>query len=218
MTSGPFITRRRLLGTMATGAAVLATGGLSLSSALAQTVSVQELAEAGPLGDVTLGDKAAKVNIVEYASLTCSHCADFHNNTLPELKKKYIDTGKARFTLREFPLDPLAAAGFMLARCDGNDKYYAVTDLLFSRQNDWAFTQKPLDGLTELLKQAGFTKDKIESCLQDQKLLEAVNAVRDRGAKLGVNSTPTIIINGKIHRGALSMEELDKALQPLLGE
>lgn len=218
MISGHMITRRRLLETMAIGSAVVAAGGFGLTSALAQTVSAQELGEAGPLGDVTLGDKAAKVNIIEYASLTCSHCADFHNNTLPELKKKYIDTGKARFTLREFPLDPLAAAGFMIARCDGNDKYYPVTDLLFSRQNDWAFNPKPLEGLTDLLKQAGFTKDKVEACLKDQKLLDAVNAVRDRGAKLGVNSTPTLIINGKIHRGALSMEDLDKAIKPLLGE
>jgi len=212
------ITRRRLLETMAIGAALTVAGGLGLAPAMAQTVSAQELGEAGPLGDVTLGDKGAKVHVIEYASLTCSHCADFHNTTFPEFRKKYIDTGKVRFTLREFPLDPLAAAGFMLARCEGNDKYYPVTDLLFSRQNDWAFTQKPLEGLTNLLKQAGFTQEKVESCLKDQKILDAVNAVRDRGAKLGVNSTPTFFINGKTYRGALSMEDLDKALKPLLGE
>jgi len=212
------ITRRRLLETMAVGSALAVAGGLGLAPAMAQTVSAQDLAEAGPLGDVTLGDKSAKVHVIEYASLTCSHCADFHNNTFPEFKKKYIDTGKVRFTLREFPLDPLAAGGFVLARCEGNDKYYPITDLLFSRQNDWAATDKPLDGLVNLLRQAGFTREKVESCLADQKLLDGVNAVRERAQKLGVGSTPTFFINGKMVRGALSMSDLDKELKPLLGE
>lgn len=212
------ITRRRLLETMAVGSALAVAGGLGLAPAMAQTVNAQELNEAGPLGDVTLGDKDAKVHVIEYASMTCSHCADFHNVTFPEFKKKYIDTGKVRFTLREFPLDPLATAGFMLARCEGNDKYYPVTDLLFSRQKDWVFTQNPLDGLTKLLKQAGFTQEKVERCIDDQKLLNAVNAVRDRGSKLGVGFTPTFFINGKQYQGALPMSELDKALKPLLGE
>lgn len=212
------ITRRRVLETMALGGALVAAASMGITPGLAQTVSAQDLGEPGPLGDVTLGDKAAKVHVIEYASLTCSHCAEFHDKTFPEFKKRYIDTGKVRFTLREFPLDPLAAAGFMLARCEGNDKYYPVTDLLFSRQKDWVFSQKPLDGLIDLLKQAGFTKEKVEACLKDQKLLEAVNAVRDRGAKLGVNSTPSFFINGKLQRGALSLEDLDKAIKPLLGE
>ena len=86
----------------------------------------------GPLGDVALGPADAKVTIIEYASLTCSHCAAFHEETFPELKKRYIDTGKVRFILREFPLDPLATAGFMLARCDGEHEILPVVDLLFS--------------------------------------------------------------------------------------
>src|SRR3712207_2764373 len=121
------ITRRtalQLFGSVA-GTALLMTS----LPAWAQSVAVQDLAQPGPLGDVALGPADAKVTIIEYASLTCSHCAAFHRDTYPELKKRYIDTGKVRFVLREFPLDPLATAGFMLARCDGNDKYYPVTDL-----------------------------------------------------------------------------------------
>ncbi|MFC0283849.1 DsbA family protein [Camelimonas abortus] len=209
------ITRRRLLDL--TVAATFTAMAAAAAPALAQPVSVQELEQPGPLGDVTLGDKAAKAHVIEYASLTCSHCAEFHEKTWPEFKKKYVDTGKVRFTLREFPLDPLAAAGFMLARCEGNDRYYPVTDLLFSRQKDWAYAQKPLDGLIDLLKQAGFTREKVEACLKDQKLFDAVTAVRDQGAKFGVNATPSFFINGKLYRGALSMEELDKALEPVLG-
>ncbi|GGH12146.1 disulfide bond formation protein DsbD [Alsobacter metallidurans] len=187
-------------------------------SALAQSTTAADLAVAGPLGDVWLGKEDAKVSIIEYASMTCSHCAAFHEKTWPTLKSKYIDSGKVRFSLREFPLDPLATAGFMLARCDGNDKYYPVTDLLFSKQRDWAFTDKPVDALSKLMKQAGFTQEKFESCLKNQQIYDAVNWVKDRGAeKMGVNSTPTFFINGQVQRGALSIEELDKILTPLVG-
>lgn len=206
--------RRTLLTGLA--AAALAFAGVSMASA--QTVSVDELAVPGPLGDVEIGNKSAKVNIIEYASMTCSHCATFHEKTFPELKKKWIDTGKVRFTLREFPLDPLATAGFMLARCAGGDKYYPIVDLLFSQQKNWAFSNKPVEALLSLVKQAGFSQESFEACLKNQQIYDAVNAVRDRAAqKFGVNSTPTFFINGQVYRGALSVEELDKILTPLVG-
>lgn len=211
------ITRRRVLETIALGAVATTLGRvvLDLPAALAQ--DSMTVGQPGPLGDVTLGPADAKVNIIEYASMTCSHCAAFHQNTFPTLKSKYIDTGKVRFTLREFPLDPLATAGFMLARCRGNDKYYATVDLLFNKQAQWAFTDKPLDALSQLMKQAGYTQESFEACLKDQKIYDAITSVRDQGAKLGVNSTPSFFINGKIYRGALSVEELEKAINPLLG-
>lgn len=211
------ITRRQtlqLLGTAA-AAAFIATS----LPALAQNVSVQDLSVQGPLGDVALGPETAKVNIVEYASLTCSHCAAFHKETWPELKKRYLDTGKVRFTLREFPLDPLATAGFMLARCDGNAKYYPISDLLFEQQRNWAFTEKPLDALRALMRQAGFSQEKFDACLRDQKLYDAVNAVKNRGVEqFKVDSTPTFFINGQRHAGNMSIDELEKVIKPLLGE
>ena len=211
------ITRRQtlqLLGTAA-AAAFIATS----LPALAQNVSVQDLSVQGPLGDVALGPETAKVNIVEYASLTCSHCAAFHKDTWPELKKRYLDTGKVRFTLREFPLDPLATAGFMLARCDGNAKYYPISDLLFEQQRNWAFTDKPLDALRALMRQAGFSQEKFDACLRDQKLYDAVNAVKNRGVEqFNVDSTPTFFINGQRHAGNMSIDELEKVIKPLLGE
>ena len=211
------ITRRRVLETIALGAVATTLGRvvLDLPAALAQ--DSMTVGQPGPLGDVTLGPADAKVNIIEYASMTCTHCAAFHQNTFPTLKSKYIDTGKVRFTLREVPLDPLATAGFMLARCRGNDKYYATVDLLFNKQAQWAFTDKPLDALSQLMKQAGYTQESFEACLKDQKIYDAITSVRDQGAKLGVNSTPSFFINGKIYRGALSVEELEKAINPLLG-
>jgi protein-disulfide isomerase len=123
-----------------------------------------------------------------------------------------------RFILREFPLDPLAMAGFMLARCDGEGKYYPVTDLLFDQQRNWAFTDKPLDALRAMMRQAGFSQEKFDACLKDQKLYDAVNAVKNRGMEqFRVDSTPTFFINGQRHPGNLSIDELEKIIKPMLG-
>ena len=185
------ITRREML---ATTAAVAGAAALGLP-AFAQNVSTAVLMQPGPLGDVWQGADTAKVTIVEYASLTCSHCAHFHETTWPELKKRWVDTGQVRFTLREFPLDPLATAGFMLARADGAPKYYPVTDLLFETQRSWAFTQKPLDALRQTMRQAGFSQERFDAILKDQKLYDAVNAVKNRAAEtFKVDSTPTFFI------------------------
>ncbi len=211
------ITRREALSLLGAGigAAVLFP---SLPAVAQQTVSPEELAVPGPLGDVALGPENAKVTIVEYASLTCSHCAAFHKDTFPKLKERYIDTGQVRFILREFPLDPLATAGFMLARCEGNAKYYPITDLLFDTQRSWAFSDKPLDALQQMMRQAGFSKEKFESCLKDQKLYDAVNAVRKRAEeRFKISSTPTFFINGQRHAGNMSIEELEKIIKPMLG-
>jgi protein-disulfide isomerase len=200
------ITRRdalALLGTAAATAAVV-TAVPAWAQGKGAAAPVEELAQPGPLGDVWLGPQDAKVTIIEYASLTCSHCAAFHEKTWPEFKKRYIDA--------------LATAGFMLARCQGNDKYYPISDLLFDRQRAWAFVDKPLDALQQMMRQAGFSQEKFESCLKDQKLYDAVNAVKNRGSdKFKVDSTPTFFINGQRYPGNLSIDELEKALTPLLG-
>lgn len=186
--------------------------------AFAQAVPVAELNQPGPLGDAWLGPDTAKVTIIEYASLTCSHCAHFHATTYPEMKKRWVNSGQARFTLREFPLDPLATAGFMLARADGGGKYYPITDMLFETQKTWAFTDKPLDALRQVMRQAGFGQEKFDAVLRDQALYDAVNAVKNRAAeKFKVNSTPTFFVNGQRMPGAISIDELDKVIKPILG-
>jgi protein-disulfide isomerase len=206
---------RRDLGAGAAIAALgvlIGTSGLVLP-ALAQP-SQQDLLQAGPLGEMVLGAENAPVTIIEYASMTCGHCANFHERTFPELKKRYIDTGKARLLFREFPLDPLAAAGSMLARCAGKDRYFAIVDILFRTQKQWV-VQRPLEPLMGIARQAGFTKESFEACLANQQVLDGIEWVRARGAeKFGVNSTPTFFINGKIHRGDIPIEELDKLIQP----
>lgn len=208
-------TRRELL----EGAAVLAlsfalTGPDGL--AFAQSASTEELLQPGPLGDKVQGKADAPVTIVEYASMTCSHCADFHVKTYPALKSRYIDTGKVRYVFREFPLDPLAAGAAMLARCVPEDKYFAAIDVLFQQRDKWV-VQKPIEPLGNIAKQFGLTQQQFEQCLSNQSLLDGLDAVRQRAAqKFGVNSTPTFFINGKIQRGSMSIEELEKLIQPLL--
>src|SRR5580692_7943058 len=156
-----------------------------------------ELAKVGPNGDVILGSDKAPVTIIEYASMTCPHCAHFSENTFPELKKRYIDTGKVRYTLRTFPLDQLAAAGFMVAICGGKDKYIPIVETLFAKQPDWV-VQAPIEPLKKIAKQFGFTEDQFNQCLANQKVLDGIQQVRDHAVeKLAVNSTPTFFINGK---------------------
>ncbi len=215
------ITRRDAL--KATGLAIGAAALLPRLSleAFAQSANLASLMEPGPLGDVWLGPKDAKCTIIEYASMTCSHCAAFHKTTWPVLRERYIDTGKVRFTLREFPLDPLATAAFMLARCDGEAKYYPITDLLFDQQASWAFAQKsvsPVDALQQVLRQAGFSKEKFEACLKDQKLYDAVNAVKQKGIDVfKVDSTPTFLINGERYTGEMTIDGMEKVIKPIIG-
>ena len=188
-----------------------------LRPAFAQAPPTEELMTPGPLGEASQGNAEAPVTIIEYASMTCSHCAGFAVTTYPELKKRYIDAGKVRYILREFPLDPLAAAGFMLARCAGDGKFFDVVDLLFHQQADWAFVKTPLPALLNLAKQAGFTQQTFDQCLANQKVLDGIDWVRQRGSeKFGVSSTPTFFINGKIQRGALPIDELAKLIDPYL--
>ncbi|MES0002591.1 DsbA family protein [Mesorhizobium sp. M0051] len=180
------------------------------------TVDMAELMKPGALPDKQLGKDDAKVTIVEYASMTCPHCAHFAETTFPELKTKYIDTGKARYILREFPFDPSAEAGFMLARC-AKDNYFPMVDVLFRQQANWVGVQNTKDALLQISKLAGFTQESFEACLTDQKLLDDVRSVQKRGAnEFKVDSTPTFFINGKTYKGAMSIEEMSAIIDPLL--
>lgn len=180
------------------------------------TVDAAKLVEAGSLPEMVLGKADAPVTIVEYASMTCPHCAAFHESTLPELKTKYIDTGKVRLIMREFPFDPRAEAGFMLARCS-KDNYFPMVDVLFKQQANWAAVENAKDALLQLAKLAGFSQQTFEACLTDQKLLDDIRAVRARGeTDFGVTSTPTFFINGAKYPGAMSIGEFSAIIDPQL--
>jgi protein-disulfide isomerase len=211
------ITRREFaLAALALGGAVAAWSrfpqlGLDfVRPALADDPSVADLMQPNPLGEMSLGDANAPITVIEYASMTCPHCAHFSMTTFPELKKRYIDTGKVRFIFREFPLDRLALAGFVLARCVSPDKYFPVIETLFAQQRDWV-VQKPLQPLLAIFKQVGMNEQTFNSCLDNQQLAEGIDKVRSQAAeKFGVNSTPTFFVNGKRVNGALTIEEMEK--------
>ncbi|TDR93775.1 thioredoxin domain-containing protein [Enterovirga rhinocerotis] len=194
-----------------------AIAALAAAPVLGREIASAELLKPGPIEDIWLGPATAKVTIIEYASLTCSRCGEFHRTTWPALKARYIDPGHARFAMRAFPLDPLSTAAFMLARSEPS-RFYEVVDLLFERQRDWAYADNPAPSLRKVLEPAGFTQERIDRVLRDQTLLDGVQGVRDRAAKtFGVNATPTFFINGQRRQGALSIEDFDAAIKPILG-
>jgi protein-disulfide isomerase len=208
--------RRTLLTLAAMAGAAFVTAAATERLALvtpAYAVDSAALMEPGPLGDMTLGDPNAPNVVIEYASMTCSHCAAFHTETFHAFKEKYIDTGKAYFILREYPLDALATAAFMLARCGPKERYFPLVDLMFTRQPEWAFTDNPKQALLTFVRQAGFTEESFNACLSNKEIQDGVLAVKTRGSnEFGVSSTPTFFINGEMKRGALSIEDLDEIL------
>ncbi|MCF3640121.1 DsbA family protein [Rhizobium sp. TRM95111] len=180
-------------------------------------VDMAEVLKPGPLPEMALGPETAPVTIVEYMSMTCPHCAAFHNNTFDAIKAKYIDSGKVRFIVREFPFDPRAAAAFMLARCAPEGQYFPMVSVLMKQQETWAAAQDGRDALLQMSKLAGFTQESFEACLTNQKLLDDVNAVRERGAKeFGVAATPTFLINGKRYSGDMSVDTMSALIDSLL--
>jgi protein-disulfide isomerase len=163
-----------------------------------------------------MGADNATVTIIEYASMTCPHCANFAINTFPQIKEKYIDTGKVRWIFREFPFDPIAAGAFMLARCAPKDKYFALVDLLFRTQHTWA-VEHPLEPMLATVKQAGFTEESFKACLANQKVLDGIEWVRNRATeKFKVDSTPNFFFIGQMQKGAMTFDEMQKLIDPLL--
>ena len=214
------LSRRSVLAVMCAGAAVAATLPALAQSRGPSEVAVEELMKPVGLPDLALGPKDAKVTVVEYASMTCGHCAHFTKDVWPDFKKKYVDTNKVHYVFREFPLDNLAAAASMLARCTGEDKAFPLIEVLFEKQNEWAFGEgNPVPRLFEIAKQAGFTQESFDKCLTDQKLLDEITAGRTRaGEVFGVSATPTFFINGKKLDGAPTMEKFDAMIEPLLAK
>lgn len=169
-----------------------------------------DLATASPLGDMALGAVNAPVTIIEYASLTCPHCAAFHRTVFPELKAQYIDTGTVRFIFREFPIDPVAATGAMLARCVAKDdpkKYHAAISDLFATQDRW-MDNNAVDQLRSIARQAGLGDDGFNACIADQRLLTGLQQGRDYASrKLKVDATPTFFVNGRRMVGTRPFDE-----------
>jgi protein-disulfide isomerase len=185
----------------------------------ANAQSAEDLNKPSALGDMALGSKDAPVTIIEYASMTCPHCAAFTNEVFPKLKSEYVDTGKVRFIFREFPLDQVALAASALARCVAKDdaqKYFTVVDILFKQQNDLA--SDALGTINRVGKQAGFSEQMIKDCVQgDPTIQKGILDAREYAYnKLKVNSTPSFFVNGTLVKGETSFEGFEKLIKPLL--
>jgi len=220
-TSTPQSNRRSLLIAIAAVVVLVLAGGGYYGFRAYSAGQPGNINTPSPLGDIALGPADARVTIVEYASMTCPHCAAFTKETFPKLKATYIDTGKVRYVFREFPLDQLALLGAQLARCIAKGdppKFFNAIDVLFASQEKWAASRtNPVPILQQIGKQAGMTEKAFDECLKDQTLYNNIMAVRERGSKeYKVESTPTLFVNGKLQKGGATIEDLDKLIVPLL--
>jgi protein-disulfide isomerase len=187
-------------------------------AAIPSLASAQEVALDKAMADRVLGKADAPITIIEYASMTCPHCARFHKETLPKLKAAYIDTGKVKLVYRDFPFDGLALRAAALARCAPAERYFAVVDTIFQQQENWSRAKDPLASLGNIGKLAGMSQASVDACLKDTKLMDAIAQQRIEGEKThSVSSTPTFIIGKEKISGAESFETFDKLLKSLPG-
>jgi protein-disulfide isomerase len=198
------IGRRRLIGIG------MALGLIAATPALAQPVQPS---------DMSLGNPHAKVTVIEYGSASCPHCARFNNEVFPAFKTKYVDTGKVRYVFREFLTDPvqLAAAGFLLARCGGPDKYFSILDGVFHAQAEIYQTEEIAGPLMRVAHDAGLTDAQANACLADQAAIDALNArVQGYEKTDAIDSTPTFDVNGKRLEGEQTLAEISLAVDHAL--
>lgn len=170
--------------------------------------------------DHALGSASAPITVVEYASVTCGHCANWHTSVWPDLKSKYVDTGKVRYIYREYPTGDvsLAMVGHLLANCAGDDKFFGMISVQMKRQDKiLSAGSKVKDEYVALAKSAGMSEADFDACMSDQKQIDRLNAVTDAGSNAGVTGTPTFFINGKKEQ-IFTIEDFDKVLVSILGE
>lgn len=193
-----------------TALALLALPLLSIS-ATAQTTPVS--------GDVIFGKADAPVTIIEYASFTCPHCAAFHAETFPLIKRNFIETGKVKLIFRDFPLDQYALRASMLARCSGADRYYSFVEVLFAQQLNWVRAPDPVRALAQIAKLGGVGEAEFTACLANPQIEEAVLKSRLQGVQeFNIESTPSFIINGKLQSGALPYSDFETVINTALSK
>lgn len=174
------------------------------------------LNEPSMLGDMTLGKAGAPVTIVEYASYGCAVCKAFHKSTFARIKKAYVDTGKVRFIVREFPIGKSSATAAIVARCIPAKDYFRITDKMMNTTTQWNGREPDLNGLYKVVQETGLTRAAFDSCLTNQKINDGITRTKQQGRELGVQGTPTFFINGEKVRGNLSFEEMQKLIEERL--
>jgi len=192
----------------------------------AQQKNKQTLAPKGKITDLKLtdtdfglGPKNAKVVIVEYASLTCGHCAEFHTLVLPKLKKEFVDTGKVRYIYRDFPLDRLALGAAMVARCAGKDNFFGFINTFYSVQSQWAEASDPISALNKIARLGGMDQKTFDQCLIDKEIQDVILSQRLEAVKeYDVRSTPTVFIDGDKYSGGMPLKKFQKIIRDRLSK
>lgn len=199
-------------------ALVLAAAPLAASQAQDKPAAAPA-AGAAQYREFVLGDPKAKVTVIEYASLTCSHCAHFHKDIYPELKKEYIDTGKIKFVFRDFPLDGLAMAGAVLARCAPGDRGGKLIDMMFKNQDTWIRSEKPLEPLKGYAQLAGMSAADVDACLANKDMQNTVRDIQNTASSLyKVQSTPTFFVEDEKIEGAQPFEKFKEVIDDKIDE
>lgn len=175
---------------------------------------LEDLMKTGALPENSLGKASAPVTVIEYMSLTCPHCRVFHEKTYPKFKREFIDTGKVRYIVREFPIGRSAGNAAIVTRCGAKKRTFKMIDLLLKNQRKWVSQEVRLDAIYNVVKPSGLSRAEFDKCLNDQTLIDNLKWVKDRGRKLGVSGTPTFFINGQKVRKPLSIEELRQLIAP----
>jgi protein-disulfide isomerase len=182
-------------------------------------VNVADLHAPGQLGDKVLGSADAPVTVIEYASMTCPHCARFDRETFDSFRLAYVDSGKVRYVFREFPVDAPGFAIAMIARCAPADRFFDVVHTYFRTRETWLAAGKGgrmKAALAEVAEPFGLNAEAVDACISNDALFGAIQAVKTRGQSFGVRGTPTFFINGKKIAGALRLDQLAREIDPLL--
>lgn len=175
-----------------------------------------EVMQTGTLPEMAWGRDDAPVTVIKYASLTCPYCRRFQLEVFPILKREYIDTGKVRFIIREFPIGKTSGNATIALRCAPHEKYLELYGKFLSQQATWVSQEVRLDPIFAVAQQVGMTRAQFDACLQNQSMIDGLKWIKDRGRTLGVIGTPNFFIDGKLVKKALTIEELRALLDPLL--
>ncbi len=178
--------------------------------------TLAEVMQTGPLPEMAWGRADAPVTIIKYASLTCPYCRKFHLETFPELKRTYIDTGKVRFIIREFPIGKSAGNATIALRCAPPEKYLDLYGKFLAQHASWVSQEVRLDQIFKVASQVGMTRAQFDACLQNQGMIEGLKWVKERGRKLGVIGTPNFFVQGRLVKKVLSMADIRAMVEPLL--
>jgi protein-disulfide isomerase len=183
-----------------------------------ESPTIADIMMTGTLPEMSLGRPDAPVTIIQYQSLTCPHCRAFHRETFPELKRTYIDTGKVRFIMREFPIGKQSGNATIALRCAPPDKYFTLYGKFMEQQSSWVSQEVRLDPIFAVAKQVGMTREQFDSCLKNQAMIDGLKWVKERGRTLGIIGTPNFFVQGKLVKKTLAMGDIREMVDPLLSQ